>query len=184
MPVSADDFVVRAALESILYIACRLPNPTIHEVLKVRYAADRLHLATHGFMASGDRYVAMKFGPVASGTYNIMKAARGEASEFISQEMRDIVADGSLKVVDKSVQAARDAELDWIAPTDIVAIQQAIAEEGNLSFGVRTDRSHDEAWKSAWRTACKFGMAASHMPIVSIARTLPEHDALVEHLTK
>lgn len=80
MAVREITFAPDKALESVLYIAAHLAEPTIHEVLKIRYFADKLHLAQYGFLASGDEYVAMKFGPVASSTYNLLKAARGDQS--------------------------------------------------------------------------------------------------------
>ena len=65
--------------------------PTVHAALKIRYFSDKLHLSRFGSLGSGDEYVAMKFGPVASNTYNLIKAARGDQSIYINPYFYEIV---------------------------------------------------------------------------------------------
>ena len=112
MAVREITFAPDKALESVLYIAARLAEPTIHEVLKIRYFADKLHLAQYGFLASGDDYVAMRFGPVASGTYNLLKAARGDQSGPIHPMFAELVRDSlAVKPDHKSLVTLRAADL-------------------------------------------------------------------------
>lgn len=49
--------------------------------IKLVWLADRLHLRTYGRSITNDQYFAMKLGPVASSTYNIIKK-----SQFLSAE--------------------------------------------------------------------------------------------------
>jgi uncharacterized phage-associated protein len=86
-------FSPHKAVESLLYVVARLIEPTVHEALKIRYFADKLHLAKYGWLASGDEYVAMQFGPVASSTYNLIKAARGDQSGWIHPLFNELVKD-------------------------------------------------------------------------------------------
>lgn len=176
-------FSPEKALESVLYIARKLRNPTIHEVLKVRYFADKLHLAEYGYMASGDDYVAMKFGPVASGTYNLLKAARGDQSGWIHPRFAELV-DGALGIEAdrKTLRPLRAPLLDRLSPADVSCLDDATQRYGNMPFSQRTELSHDDAWKEAWNVASEDEVGQSPMPVKSIASTLPNAQEVIAHL--
>lgn len=184
MAVRAVSFSPEKALESALYIATRVNNATLHEVLKLRYFADKIHLADYGFLASGDKYVAMKFGPVASSLYDLLKAARGDESGWLDPRLYEITAKalqverGSNRVV-----ALREPRLEYLSKSDLRALDAAISRYGGMQFSERTDLSHDDAWKAAWKAAQEEGAGQSPMPVVSIAKTLENADELVDHLT-
>lgn len=170
-------------LEAILYIAARLNAPTIHEILKIRYFSDRFHLSRFGSIGSGDEYVAMQFGPVASNTYNLIKAARGDSSPYINPYFFKVV-DGSLRIGadKKAIKAVRGARLEYLSAAEIECLNEAIKQYGNLPFDDRTEISHDSAWKKAW-DAVDDGVGASHMSVTSIAQTLENADEVVSYLT-
>ena len=75
-------------LQALYYIQSNAPkdNPDrFHRTyfLKIIYFADRYHLRRYGFTATDDSYYAMKLGPVASATYDILKSAKvKEISEY------------------------------------------------------------------------------------------------------
>lgn len=183
MSVKEITFSPAAALESILYIASLLREPTIHEVLKVRYFADKLHLSSHGCIASGDDYVAMKFGPVASGTYDLMKAARGDRSGWMHPLFPRLVM-GALEVgADrKSLRILRKPNLDSLSPADRESIELAVRRWGNMGFQERTDLSHDQAWRAAWEAAAEDEIGQSPMPMESIAGTLRNAQEVIAHI--
>lgn len=183
MPASEITFSPERALESVLYIAARVENPTIHEVLKLRYFADKLHLSRYGWLASGDDYVAMKFGPVGSGTYNLLRAARGDQSGWIHPAFADIVR-GALAVAEdrRRILPLRPANADRLSAADRECLDEALRQYGNMPFGQRTEISHDAAWARAWRTAADDEVGQSPMPLVEIAETLPNAADVVAHL--
>lgn len=172
-------FSAKRAVEYLLYIAKKLEAPTIHEVLKIRYFADKLYLSSYGITASGDNYVAMKFGPVGSATYDLLKAARGEKNQFIPSAFYEAVAN-SLQVKDESVVALRDAKVEELPRADIECLDKAIAEFGNIEFFTRTDISHDDAWKKGWAEAQKNKAQQGEMKLVDIAQTLENADEVLE----
>jgi len=183
MSVREYGFSPEKALESVLFIASRLQNPGIHEVLKLRYFADKIHFSEHGFLASGDQYCAMKFGPVASGTYDLLKAARGDLNEWANSQFSTVVA-GAL-VVDRnsnSVRPQRDANLEFLSRSDIDALTRAIEQYGNMDFGARTELSHDSAWTAAWAVAQEEHVGQSPMALESIAKTLENAEEVVAHI--
>lgn len=141
-------FDPQKALEAILYVVARLPRPTLHTVSKVLYFADQKHLRDYGRLIFGDGYVAMKHGPVPSGAYDILKAARGDGSSF--RGLDPAVVATSLTVNGGHLVAARrDALADELSESDREAMEWSIGEYGGLSFSQLTERSHDPAWESA-----------------------------------
>jgi uncharacterized phage-associated protein len=186
MAIRQNPFSPEKALESVLYIARLLKAPTVHEVLKMRYFADKIHFSEHGFLGSGDRYVAMSFGPVASSTYDMLKAARGDLNDFTDQRFVSLVQ-GSLMVErggKNRVKALREPDLDYLSEADIASIKQAVEKYGNLEFNERTDISHDHAWKEAWDAAQQNQLKQSPMPLVSIAKTLENADEVLAYISE
>ena len=183
MAVRDIGFSPKKALESTLYIASRLQNPTIHEVLKLRYFADKLHLSEYGFMPSGDEYVAMKFGPVASSTYRLLAAARGDVSAFIHPAFYEIT-EGALDVERGShrVKPKRDADVSCLSKSDVEILDKAITLYGNMSFKERTNLSHDSAWQTAWDAATADEAGQSQMPLETIVGTLENAEELLAYM--
>ena len=176
-------FSPEKALESMLYIASKVSNPTIHEVLKIRYFADKLHLAKYGWLASGDDYVAMKFGPVGSGAYNLMKAARGDESGYIHPQFPALVKDAlSVGADRKSLIALRAPNMSLLSKADAACLDEALRQYGDMPFTKRTELSHDAAWQEAWDAASEDEVGASPMQVESIAQTLPNADEVIAHL--
>lgn len=175
-------FDPRAGTEAILYLAAAINVPTLHAVLKLRYMADKMHLGRYGQVASGDSYVAMEFGPVASHTYHLMQAARGDESVFIDDEYRAIAHEAfSIAEDGISIIAKRPPHLDYIADSDRACLDEAIAKYGCLNFNQRVLLSHGKAWEEAWRSRTQ-DQRVAQMPTVSIARELDNADEVLEHL--
>ena len=174
-------FKPRKAVEASLYVASRLEKPTIHEVLKLLYFADKCHLREYGFLALGDCYYAMDFGPVAEFTYDMLKIARGEQSSWHSQEMIAAV-EGALSVSGSNVTPLRSPSKQSLSASYVSALEEALSRFGGLSFNERTELSHDEAWKKAWKKASDRGQRRYRMESVDIARTLDNADQVLEHM--
>lgn len=125
----------------------------------------------------------MKCGPVASSTYNLLKAARGDQSGPIHPQFADLVRDSLAVDADhKSLIVLRAAGLGRLSPADIACLDQAIGQYGNMGFDERTELSHDAAWQEAWDAATEDEAGASPMQIETIARTIPNAQDLIEHL--
>lgn len=176
-------FSPERALEAVLYLAARLDEPTVHEVLKLRYFADKLHLARYGWLASGDDYVAMKFGPVGSGTYNLLRAARGDQSGWIhpcfSELVREALAVGPDK---KTVLVQRQADTSRLSPAEVECLDEALRLYGGMGFGQRTNLSHDDAWIAAWQSAAEDEVGQSPMAIEAIAGTLVNAEEIITQI--
>ena len=183
MAASEVTFAPERALEAVLLIAGRLAKPSIHEVVKLMYFADKLHLGRYGWLGSGDDYVAMKFGPVGSGTYNLLKAARGDQSGWIHPAFYPLVR-AALEVSDdkKSINLLRSADASQLSGAYRECLEEALNKYSDMSFGSRTHLSHDDAWKAAWELATEDELGQSPMALESIAQTLPNAEEVVAQL--
>ncbi|HEV2046072.1 MAG TPA: Panacea domain-containing protein [Chthoniobacterales bacterium] len=79
MPFS---FSHRKATQALNFFACKAGG-SINKMkaLKLVYFADRFHLRKYGRPVVGDEYLAMNYGPVASGTKDL-----AEMSDFLGEE--------------------------------------------------------------------------------------------------
>lgn len=165
------------ALEAILYVASKAPVPDIYHVGKILYYADRAHLERYGRLITGDEYRAMKDGPVAENTYDIIKIAQGKG-RFIPNgiEVEDIKS--ALRVYEKAqdyrVEPLRSVDDEVFSDSDLQCIDEAIESIGNLSFGQIREMSHDEVWSSANENG--------EITLEVIARSCKDADKLISHL--
>ncbi len=162
----------RKATEVLVYITSQVPD--MYTALKVLYFADKIHLSRYGRLICDDRYVAMRNGPVPSGAYDLVKAARGDDGC-----RREIVrlATGALRVDRNThtIEPVRAANRNLLSDSDIECIDSSIMEYGKLSFDSLRRLSHDEpAYQKADRD--------DFMPLEDIVASLPNGDALMEYL--
>lgn len=55
------------------YVLNTLGKAQFHELFKILYFADQEHIKIYGRPITGDKYIAMKYGPVPSFLYDILK---------------------------------------------------------------------------------------------------------------
>lgn len=164
-------FDASKALELILYAASRLQHPGLHSVSKVLYFADKDHLARYGRFMAGDRYVAMKHGPVPSGAYDIIKCVRDGPTRFFNLPG---AADAFSVQNDRDIVALRDADQDALSDSERACLDDAIERYGRLPFGRLTEVSHDDAWESADEN--------DTIAVEAIARTVSDSTELLDYL--
>ena len=89
------------------------------EALKIVYLADRHHLRSYGSSITGDAYYAMKRGPVASSTKDVIEGKFGP-DEALSKYALQFIKPGS-----DSFCAKPQKMFDSLAETDIVSLSTA-----------------------------------------------------------
>jgi uncharacterized phage-associated protein len=162
-------FDAEKAIEVILYITHRVPDT--YAALKVLYFADKDHLAKYGRLICGDGYVAMRHGPVPSGAYDLVKAARGGEWCWPGIEVNE-----AFSVTDRNriIVPHREADLDLLSETDVECLDEAIERYGGLSFERLKELSHDEAYQTADQN--------DFISLEAIVSTLPDSEELLEYL--
>ena len=83
----------------ILYVASKLQETTFHRIVKLLYFADKLHLERYGRFITGDRYIAMEYGPVPSNVYDMLKAARNVNQIVPDSQERPFAVEDERRVV-------------------------------------------------------------------------------------
>lgn len=155
------------AVEVLLYVSTRVPD--MYKALKILYLADKLHLAQYGRLICGDRYVAMRLGPVPSGAYDLVKYARGDGFCW-----PDTPVEQAFAVQGNTIVPHRAANTDLLSESEIACLDEAISKYGHRSFGSLKRLSHDSAYEAADEN--------DFMSLEAIAKTLPEGDLLLDYL--
>ena len=159
------------AVDVICFIASNAPVNDIYHICKVLYFADKLHMERYGRSICGDTYIAMKFGPVPSGTYDLIKDVRRHRTHSNNY---DHAAASFQLVGDDRIKVIRDVNEDLFSDSDIECLNQSIQEHGSKPFDVLVKETHDEVWQSADENG--------EISIESIVATLSDSDALLEYL--
>ena len=154
----------------------RHSTDNMYIVMKMLYAADKLHLEQTGRFMAGEDYVAMGKGATPSGTYDIVKYVRGDghldrglptAKNFISVERE------SNRLILK--RGVPEQDLSEIARKCLDVVIREFSE--NSSPWHWYHRAHDTAWKKT-RAMHPFSRAPE-MSEERIAATLPNsHEVL------
>ncbi len=137
------------ALAAILYISKQLIEHTgrtgagIHHIAKVLYFADQKHLARYARPIAGDHYIAMKYGPVPSKIYDMIKSMRGDGCCDIPN------IENYLEVRGHFVIPKMEADLDELSETELACINESLQENQGLSFEELKNKSHGRAYARA-----------------------------------
>ena len=88
--------------------------------LKIIFLADRYHLRMYGRTITGDRYVAMQYGPVASDSKKVFQFLDipDQVSEYASSYLTP--------KEENEVESVRDTDLDVFSETDKEAMTEAL----------------------------------------------------------
>ena len=160
-------FSVKKAVEAILYIAQQVPDT--YCLLKIMYLADKRHLGKYGRFMCGDRYVAMRLGPVPSGAYDIIKYVRGDGVFSVQEPVKQ-----AFRLQGHDVVPLREPDLRVLSASEIACIDETLRECASLSWRELKRRSHDKAYDKAGRN--------DDIAAEDIAGTLPGADLLVSYL--
>lgn len=172
MTVRAQTFDPHKAVEAVLLVASRVANAGFHQISKLLYFADRIHLERYGRLICGDSYVAMQHGPVPSATYDLLKATAGRGDS----RWADLAAEAFDVVEGYVVRPKRAPDERSLARSEIACLEEVIREHGTKSFGELADLSHDRAWHSA--------DANDFISLDALVETLPNAEQVRDHLRR
>ena len=165
---------VRKAIETIVYVASCAPVPDLYHVGKIIYFADRHHLEGYGSLICGDRYVAMKDGPVPSAIYDLLKDVRDEREDSKHYSLcREAYAVAGSEG-EHRVRALRPANLDLLSQSEKECLDLSIQENGHLDFAALKRKSHDAAYDRADLNA--------DIPLEAVIDTLPSAPDIKEYI--
>ena len=140
-------------IEAITWVADRIPGSDRYTILKTLFYADKYHLQKYGRPVTGDTYIKMPAGPVATLAYDIIKR-----NNFLPREIllaADVAFDAA-SCTEKypPIKAKRKPDLDWFSGTDIECLEEASLYCSGKNFSTLKDNTHQEA---AWLAASMHG---------------------------
>lgn len=137
------------AIQAIDFIARKRPGLTQYYIGKILFFADREHLLDYGRAITGDRYVAMRDGPVPSTVRDILKSDPDYADETL-----DLVHSHLLIEKDDNKQhvySKRVGEFPNLSGTDKAYLDRSVEDHADLTYGQLKQLSHDDrAYDEAW----------------------------------
>ena len=167
-------FKLSKAINAILYSLQQLGGKTdMHKLCKILYFADQTHLSTYGRSITGDRYIAMQYGPVPSAVDDIFKALRGDSFFSSSKEIepfREIIQFENRFIL----RGKKKPDLDELSVSDIKCLNDAIEICRNKSFKELTTLSHGLAWTNTQKDRT--------ISVKDILREAGDEEAYVEYI--
>lgn len=137
----------KKALEAFVLVATEWPGITAFYAAKIVFLADKQHLNRFGRPVIGDRYIAMDNGPVPSAIYDWFKGNLDRMGD--PQSIVDAIEfNRNGRYV--TATARRTPDFDYLSPSDIAAIKDAVAfcRRRSVSELIRITHN-DPAWKQA-----------------------------------
>ena len=131
-------FDFKKTLQAINYLASKQPGKKIHKlkVIKLLYLADRYHLRAYGRSVSGDNYVAMKWGPVGSGTKDILTPESTFADKDVNLYAKNFIRHESRFVV----SSINEVDTDELSNSDIEALNFSLKNFGRFGTFVLAEK--------------------------------------------
>lgn len=149
------NFKVEKFADAMAYLAERISDLTTLKAAKLLYFADRDHLLRHGRPIIGDWYVCMKYGPVPSTAYDLLKELRAPEGAFsddgiaiVQQRIRPLMERGKHPTFVRT----NDAPLDALSESECRSLERIAKQHGGTQVDDLVDLTHKQApWKTSDR---------------------------------
>lgn len=166
--VKNPNFNTRKAIETILYILNNGCDDLYH-IIKIVYFADRKHLATAASTMFKETYIAMEYGHVPSGVYDLLKCARdGKKCAYASELPFEFDAQNR-----NMIKPLRMPDMRVFSRKDIKCLDEAIEENRGLSYKELMDKSHALNDYNSVETN-------QEIPLISIVRDIDDEQGNIE----
>jgi len=141
MNMAINGFSALKILQALYYIQRKAPPSNqdrfnIVYLLKMIFFSDRYHLRHFGITATLDDYYAMKLGPVASSTLDILRG------NLLNLDCADAKHLSSIKEMDKNNVEIKQQEEDELSVSFKESIDFALKEFGACDWGKLSEISH------------------------------------------
>ncbi len=134
------------AKAAILYLIIQLNElkmeTTAHSISKILYWADQKKLILRGEPITWDEYYRLPDGPVPTVIYDVLKPTK---SSWASKHFPSLFHSLNREAY-PVISALEKPNMDYLSKADVICIDASISENGKLTYGQKTDKSHDSAW--------------------------------------
>ncbi len=165
-------------LAPCLYVLKKTGQISKHHLSKILYFADKSHIAKYGRTLTGQKYIAMKDGPVPSQLYDFIKFVQGVSDGSFQTSHIEFVPKFIGFAPAYYVFARVEPEMQFLSVSAIKALDESISAYQNASYEQRREDSHDSAWKDAWERPGK----DKEISIIEIARSAGANEAMIDYI--
>jgi uncharacterized phage-associated protein len=149
-------------LAAVQHIAMQeVPELDKYKVVKLLFLADKYHLVRFSRPITGDRYIAMEYGPVGSQSLELLNALTN-----VQQDQAQIFGSPSRNVQSMSDALGLDLKFRYprllpnlppayahLSKSDLMALDHVIERFGRLGFNELMNLTHGMyAYRKAWQT--------------------------------
>lgn len=147
------NFDIDKAIAAATHITSQnIPEPTIGKVFKLLFLADKEHLVRYGRPIMGDRYSAMKDGPVPSKLYDLVKEAKVRP---LTPSAKKLAAGFTIeKKSDEHAKMIARSPIDrtQLSKSDVAVLDDIVRRYGRMTFSQLRDLTHGApAYTKVWK---------------------------------
>ena len=149
----------------------------VYHIVKTAYYAQQFHLVRYLRPLFHDQIIAFPYGPAPSDLYDVLKIARGDAKALAFHQGDGLDEIATLITCEDGIFfTSQQPDMDYLSPSQVECLHEAIQKVGFMSFGDITSQSHQEEWHRANGTRYK------QMDPVSIAREGGADEAAIAYI--
>lgn len=144
-------FTIKAMILYILKNCSTNKSRTVYYIVKTAFLAQQKHLAKYLCPLYEDEITALQFGPVPSYIYDVLKIARGDSKFSIFHKEDDVhLISDSIRFCDEMYFTYTEPDMDYLSPSAIECIDEALHEVSKMSFEQLVNATHDKEWYRAY----------------------------------
>lgn len=146
-----DMLTLKAVVLYLLKYCTVYVRRNVYYIVKTAFVAQQRHLAKYLCPLYKDKITALQFGPVPSNIYDALKIARGDANAMYFHRNDDLhLVYDSISFADEVYSANEDPDLNYLSPSAIECINDALKEVSLMSFDQIVNATHGEEWERAY----------------------------------
>ncbi len=144
---------IRRIKAVLLYILNEMPEGCrdVYHIVKTAFYAQKDHLVKYALPLFNDKIVALPFGPVPSLIYDVLKVARGDQDSYryYDEGLLSRLAD-PIESQYESFSSKEHPDMECLSASNVECLNAAIDVVSKMDFNSLMEKTHDNAWKSAY----------------------------------
>ena len=114
---------IEKIVQVFYYIQQRAEVTSKLELIKFLFFGDRINIREHFSLISLDTYIAMKYGPVASNSLNILNKKNKRLNNFSTKELKFL---DNIKKIDKKKRIINPVDFDLLSKNEMSSLDKSI----------------------------------------------------------
>lgn len=139
----------------LLYILNKMPSGSndIYHIVKAAFYAQKEHFVNYGLPLFNDKIIALKFGPVPSLVYNVLRVARGDSDPY--RFCDDRLLSRLSAPIDFDAEyfyTTINPDMSCLSNSAIECLDSAIHQVSTMGFVELKNDTHGVEWSRAYNS--------------------------------